>query len=244
MATTYLTALLLSSLPAIGNISGGLVAERFEISRESLSLALHLAAGIVLAVVGIELIPTTLEADPPWLVLAVFIAGGFFSIGLDRFTDLIATRTGGAEVDAGAWGIYAGVAVDLFSDGVMIGAGSTIDLGLGLLLALGQVPADIPEGFATIATFKAKGIPHRTRILLSLSFALPIFLGVTVGYWLVRGRPAIFKLGLLAFTAGILLSVTVEEIIPEAHRGSEARLAAVAVVGGFALFTLISVYLG
>ena len=126
----------------------------------------------------------------------------------------------------------------------MIGAGSTINLGLGLLLALGQVPADIPEGFATIATFKAKGIPRRTRVLLALSFGLPILLGVTVGYWLVRGRPAIIKLGLLAFTAGILLSVTVEEIIPEAHREGEARLAAVAVVGGFALFTLISVYLG
>lgn len=244
MATSYLTALLLSSLPAIGNISGGLIAERFEISGESLSLALHLAAGIVLAVVGIELIPTTLEADPPWLVLSVFIVGGFFSIGLDRVTDLIATRTRGGEANAGAWGIYAGVAVDLFSDGVMIGAGSTINLGLGFLLALGQVPADIPEGFATIATFKAKGIPRRKRILLSLSFALPILLGVTVGYWLVRGRPAIVKLGLLAFTAGILLSITVEEIIPEAHKGSEARLAAVAVVGGFALFTLISVYLG
>ena len=243
MATTYLTALLLSSLPALGNTSGGLVAERFEISEKALSLALHLAAGIVLAVVGIELLPTALEADPPWFVLIVFLAGGFFSIGLDRFTDLVATRTGG-EADAGAWGIYAGVAVDLFSDGVMISAGSTISLNLGLLLALGQVPADIPEGFATIATFKAKEIPRRTRVLLSLSFAIPIFLGVTVGYWLVRGRPAIIKLGLLAFTAGILLTVAVEEIMPEAHKGDEARLAAVALVGGFALFTLISVYLG
>ncbi|WP_312620768.1 ZIP family metal transporter [Haloarcula sp. 1CSR25-25] len=141
-------------------------------------------------------------------------------------------------------GIFAGVAVDLFSDGVMIGAGSTISLGLGLLLALGQVPADIPEGFATIATFKSKGVPRRTRLLLSLSFALPIFLGVTVGYWLVRGQPAIVKFGLLAFTAGILLTVAVEEIIPEAHKEGEARLAAVALVGGFALFTFISIYLG
>ena len=126
----------------------------------------------------------------------------------------------------------------------MIGVGSTVSLGLGLLLALGQVPADIPEGFATIATFKSKGVPRRIRLLLSLSFAFPILLGVTVGYFLVRGRPAIVKFGLLAFTAGILLTVAVEEIIPEAHRGGEARLAAVALVGGFALFTLISVYLG
>jgi ZIP family zinc transporter len=219
-------------MPAIGNISGGLVAERFEISGDTLSLALHVAAGIILAVVGIELLPTTLEADPPWFVLVVFLAGGFFSIGLDSLTDFIAARTGGGRTESGAWGIFAGVAV------------STISLGLGLLLALGQVPADIPEGFATIATFKSKGVPRRTRLLLSLSFALPIFLGVTVGYWLVRGQPAIVKFGLLAFTAGILLTVAVEEIIPEAHKEGEARLAAVALVGGFALFTFISIYLG
>ena len=243
MATSYLTALLLGALPALGNISGGLVAERFDIADETLSFSLHVAAGIILAVVGIELLPTTLEADPPWLILIIFLLGGFFSIGLDRATDVIAIRTGEGEADAGAWGIYAGVAVDLFSDGLMIGAGSTVTLGLGLLLAIGQIPADIPEGFATIATFKSKGMPRRSRFLLSLSFAVPIFLGVTAGYWLVRGRPVIFKFGLLAFTAGILLTVAIEEIVPEAHKDDEARFAAVALVGGFALFTLISIYL-
>lgn len=38
----------------------------------------------------------------------------------------------------------------------MIGAGTTIRAGLGLLLAVAQVPADVPEGFATIANFRAK----------------------------------------------------------------------------------------
>ena len=168
----------------------------------------------------------------------------FFATGLDRVTGFIATRTGEGGADASAWGIYASVAVDLFSDDVMIGAGSTIDFRLGLLLALGQVPADIPEGFATIATFKSKDVPCRTRLLLSFGFALPIFLGTTVGYWLARGWPAIVKLALFAFTAGILLVVAVEEIIPEAHREDEARLAAVALGGGFALFTFIPLYPG
>jgi ZIP family zinc transporter len=39
------------------------------------------------------------------------------------------------------WMIYVAVAVDLFSDGLMIGAGSAVATSLALVLALGQVLA-------------------------------------------------------------------------------------------------------
>lgn len=240
----FLTVLGFALLPALGNLAGGVLAELVRISERLLSLALHLAAGIVLAVIGIELMPEALEATPAWMILTLFVAGGGFATVVDRFTHLVQARTGGESTDTGPWAIYFGVVVDLFSDGVMIGAGSTITLGLGLLLALGQVPADIPEGFATIATFKKRDLARRTRVLLSVSFVLPIVLGATIGYWAVRGQPEIFKLGILSFTAGILLTVVIEEIVPEAHQGEEARLAALALVGGFALFGLISVSFG
>lgn len=51
----YLTVLLLAAMPAAGNVFGGLLAEVLPFSRRVLSLALHGAAGIVLAVIGIEL---------------------------------------------------------------------------------------------------------------------------------------------------------------------------------------------
>jgi zinc transporter, ZIP family len=41
-----------------------------------LSLALHLAAGIVLAVVGLELMPEALRADPPWVPILAFLGAG------------------------------------------------------------------------------------------------------------------------------------------------------------------------
>ncbi len=124
----------------------------------------------------------------------------------------------------------------------MISAGSNIGLGLGILLALGQVPADIPEGFAIIATFKHKGIARASRLLLAGSFPIPILLGATLGFFAVRGAPEIVKLSLLTFTAGILASVAVEEMIPEAHEKGEPKLGPLALVFGFALFALISVY--
>lgn len=75
---------------------------------------------------------------------------------------------------------------------------------------------------------------------MNFSSIIPVLIGATAGYWLVKGEPAIVQFALLSFTAGILLTVTVEEIIPESHREGEARLAALAFIGGFALFALLS----
>ena len=52
----FLTVLALSALPALGNLAGGVLAELISISRRTLSLALHGAAGIVFAVVGVALL--------------------------------------------------------------------------------------------------------------------------------------------------------------------------------------------
>ena len=45
-----------------------------------------------------------------------------------------------------------------------------------------------------------------------------------------------------ALTGGVLTTVVVEEIVPVAHREGGARFAAIATVGGFALFAAISRY--
>lgn len=233
-------ALLFALAPALGNFGGGLAAELFDVSRRGLSLALHAAAGVVLAVVAVELIPQTFGVDPPWLPIAAFVGGGLFFMSANGLLE----RTAGGEESAGPWVLWFGVAIDLFSDGIMIGTGSSIGLGLGLLLALGQTPADIPEGFAAIASLKAKGVAKKIRVGMAAAFALPLFAGVTIGYWAMRGQPEAFKLSLLAFTAGVLVTVVVEEIVPESHEGSESKAATIFFVGGFALFSLLAAYLG
>ncbi|ARS38054.1 MULTISPECIES: ZIP family metal transporter [Pontibacter] len=241
----YLQVLLYAAMPALGNFFGGVLAEVFKVSEKTLSLALHTAAGIVLAVIGLELMPQALEAEQPFIPVLAFVAGSVFFVFLDQGVGYVQSRFGGESKKgmSAAIAIYIGVAIDLFSDGIMIGTGSTVAASLGLLLAIGQVPADIPEGFATIATFKSKGVKRGKRLLLSASFAIPIFLGATVGYWGVKDSKEVVKLSLLAFVAGILLTVSIEEMLTEAHDRPDSKWAAFALAGGFALFTLLAVYL-
>ncbi|HEV2123032.1 MAG TPA: zinc/iron permease, partial [Chloroflexota bacterium] len=79
----YLLALLLALLPALGTVVGAVLAEAFTISKRTLSLALHGAAGVAIAVVAVELMPQALAADPPWAIILAFVAGGGFYVVMD-----------------------------------------------------------------------------------------------------------------------------------------------------------------
>jgi ZIP family zinc transporter len=241
--TEFVVVMGVATLPALANFAGGGLAEVFRVSARGLSLALHLAAGIVLAVVGLELMPEALNASQPAVPLLAFVAGGAVFMGFDRVVGVAQRRFGGSEEQRGAWGIFGGVSMDLFSDGVMIGTGSVVNPALGLLLALGQVPADVPEGFAAVATMRRAGIARRQRLMLTAAFALPILLGAALGFLALRQALEIVTLSVLALTGGALTAVVIEEMVSEAHDGDTSSLGPVFLTAGFALFAAIAVYI-
>lgn len=243
MKVYFHQVLLLAALPVIGNYAGSLLAELVPVSDRVLSLALHAAAGVILAVVGVELLPQALEVGPAWIMALALILGSVFYLGIDAWSHWLEKKTGRNSSQA-SMAIYLAVAVDLFSDGVMIGAGSTIALNLGLLLASAQVIADVPEGFAAIATFRNAGFARSRRFLAAATLAVPAFLGAGLGYWGLKDEPLAYRMAVLAFTSGILLSVVTEEMILEAHRVVDPRLGALFLVGGFSSFALISAWVG
>jgi zinc transporter, ZIP family len=126
----FLLILLFSLLPALGTFAGGAAAEFFKIGMKNLSLSLHLAAGIILAVISIELMPQILKANTPWIVILAFIAGGILFITIDQLINFVQGRLSGSNHSTTAWAIFFGVAIDSFTDGILIGAGSLIDLQL------------------------------------------------------------------------------------------------------------------
>jgi ZIP family zinc transporter len=113
-----------------------------------------------------------------------------------------------------------------------------------LLLGLGQMPADLPEGFAAVATIRNASIRRRTRILLATGFAVPIFAGAALGFLALRDAPEIVTLSVLALTGGALSAVVVEAMVSAAHEGETSRLGPIFLTAGSTLFAGISVYLG
>lgn len=239
----YLLVLAIALLPALGNIIGSLLAETVRTPKWLIGAALHAAAGIAIAVVSVDLMPRIIRETAPWLLIAAFFCGALFSVLLSRMVDWLRPKKGKAS--SGAWMVYMAVAADLFSDGLMTGTGSAIASGLGLLLGLSQVVANIPGGFATGANFRDDGVTLRRRLLFMALFPVPALASATVGFGLLQGASTGFQHAALSFLVGVLLLATVEDMLPEADAPRPPRwISTTAFAGGFAAFALLSLYLG
>lgn len=230
-------------LPAAGNIAGTAVAELAKTPRWVIGAALHAAAGVAVALVSIDLMPRVLETTPAWLLVALFGAGAAFSVLMAQAVKTLRRFVAGGS--AGAWMVYMATAVDLLSDGLMTGVSSAVSAELGLLLALSQVVANIPGGFATIANFHAQGVKRSVRLIAAGSLILPVMIGAGVGYYLLRGTGAGVQNAALAVIVGVLLVTTMEDLVPEADKpGASRAVSTSSLVGGFGFFALLASYLG
>ena len=229
-----MTALLFALLPAAGNFAGGLIAEVLPASSAWRNWTLHAAVGVVLAVVSVEIIPEALTTLAGWQIAVAFVAGGLFYLAIDAIV-----ASGASANRSKMWMIYIAVAADLLGDGLMIGTSSTLTADLALVLAIGQVLADVPEGAASILTFRANDINRRRRLLLSASFAIPTLAGAALSYALLRDRPESWQLMGLVGTAGLFSVAVIEDMISDAHEAEpDNRRSTVALLAGFAAFVL------
>lgn len=231
--------MLLALLPFAGNLAGALVSEAFSPSPAWRNRALHAAAGIVFAVVAVEIMPEALEALSGWQIALAFLAGGVVYLIAQA---VIERRTEGS---GRMWMIYLAVATDLFGDGLLIGSGTAVAASLGLTLAVGQVLADVPEGAATAITFRANDVPRRKRLLLSATFVVPVLGGAVLSYVTLRNASEGAQMAALVATAGLFAVAVFEDMITEAHDAAEdSRTSTGFLLGGFAVFTLVSAGLG
>ena len=236
----FLTVLGLSSLPALGNFIGGLLSEWLNPSQNFVNRALHAAAGIILAVVSVEVMPNALAIVPVWILASAFVGGGLLYLlieaGIHRWQ-----RNQPDGAGAQAWMVYVAVSADLVGDGLLIGTGSAVSSQLALLLALGQVLADVPEGFSVLANFRNRDVGRKQRLLLSASFVIPVVGAASLAYFLLRGRQEIVKYTAMVFVAGLYSLAAVEDMLGEAHESAEdTRWSAISFLLGYALFLLVS----
>lgn len=110
-------------------------------------------------------------------------------------------------------------------------------------LALGMALQNFPEGAAVSLPLKAQGVgAGKAFVCGALSGVVePVFGLLTV---LIAGRVLAVMPWLLAFAAGAMLYVVVEELIPEARLGEHSNAGTLSVLAGFLTMMTLDVLLG
>lgn len=112
-----------------------------------------------------------------------------------------------------------------------------------LALALGMGLQNFPEGAAISLPLRQEGLPAwKSFVYGSLSGVVEPVFGILAV--LVAGSIQPLLPWLLAFAAGAMLYVVVEELIPEAHLGEHSHAGTLGVMAGFLVMMVLDVALG
>jgi ZIP family zinc transporter len=204
---------------------------------------LGFTAGVMLAATAFSLLVPALERGSLGQVLAGFALGCGFIAMLDLLIPHAHTRfrergrPAAEELAARdrASLVLAALTIHNVPEGLAVGvafAAGGPDLGVPLAIAIGI--QNVPEGFAAAAPLLATGTSPRAAVGIAVSTGLvePLAaLAAFAAFELAGGLLA----GALAFAAGAMLYVVVDELVPESHGHGHERAASLSLLIGFAL---------
>lgn len=135
-----------------------------------------------------------------------------------------------------------GMAVGVTFAGVMTG-NTTITLAAAFVLAIGIAIQNFPEGAIISMPLRGEGISRRRAFLYGTASGIvePIAAFITI---LLTGLVVPILPYLLAFAAGAMIYVVVEELIPESQSGKHTNIGTIGVAVGFVMMMVLDVALG
>ena len=194
----------------------------------------------------------------PWMPAAVgFLTGALFLFGLDKVMPHlhINFRDDEKEGVKTEWHrttlLVLAITLHNIPEGLAVGiifgaAGMGIDgvtTASAVALAIGIGIQNFPEGFAVAMPLRRQGVSRRKSFWYGQMSAIvePIF-GVIGAIAVVYMEPILPYA--LAFAAGAMIYVVVEEVIPETQRDKFTDVAVLGFIGGFLVMMILDVGLG
>lgn len=229
------------------------------INRHLLNGMLGFAAGVMIAASFWSLLAPAIEMSrgqtlPIWFPPVVgFLAGGAFLYLIDKLLPHLhlGQARPAAEGLKTSWHktflLFLAITLHNFPEGLAIGvAFGAVATGVpgaqlsgALALALGIGLQNFPEGFAVSVPFRREGLSRWRSFLYGQGSALVEPVAAVLGVLAVVLMKPLLPYA-LAFAAGAMIYVTVEEIIPEAQSGS-TDVATIGAMLGFAIMMVLDV---
>ncbi|EAQ7664946.1 zinc transporter ZupT [Salmonella enterica] len=196
-------------------------------SNRVLAFSLGFAAGIMLLISLMEMLPAALDTEgmSPVLGYGMFIIGLLGYFGLDRLLphahpqDLVQKRQQPlpGSIKRTAILLTLGISLHNFPEGIatFVTASSNLELGFGIALAVALALHNIPEGLAVAGPVYAATGSKRTAIFWAGISGMAEILGGVLA-WLILGSlvSPIVMAAIMAAVAGIMVALSVDELMP------------------------------
>ena len=244
-------------------LGAGLVFFAKDVSRKLFDLMLGFAAGIMLAASFWSLLAPAIEMSAHlgrfafFPAMVGFIAGGLFLRGIDYILPHLHffQDVSQAEGIPTTWGrstlLVLAITLHNIPEGLAIGVAfgalgsdaSSITLAGAVALTIGIGLQNFPEGAAVSLPLRMEGKSRMRAFMYGQLSAIVEPIAAVIGAFAVVYMQPILPYA-LAFAAGAMVFVVVEEVIPESQSGPNSDAATMMVIAGFSIMMMLDVALG
>ncbi len=244
-------------LPGLATGVGGLVLVAFRRpSARTLDTVIGLTAGIMLAAAFFSLLVPALDQGSLLEVVVGFMCGCATLFALDRAVPHLHERFiekgHEAELDEARRDaqkrsilLLSALTIHNLPEGLAVGlafAAGGPELGVPTAVAIGT--QNVPEGFAAAAPLLDAGVSKRRAVAFSFATGAVEPPAALLAAGIATGVAGVILSGGLAFAAGAMIYVVVDELIPEAHAGGFESDATLGLLAGFVLMMVLDNALG
>ncbi|WP_310737125.1 ZIP family metal transporter [Parvicella tangerina] len=182
-----------------------------------------------------------------------FMLGALFLFGLDKIMPHLHINFKNPEGPKTTWHrttlLVMAITLHNIPEGLAVGIvfGAAMEdltmINSAMIIALGIGIQNFPEGFAVAMPLRREGVSRRKSFWYGQLSAIVEPIAGVLGAWAVTSFEPLLPYG-LAFAAGAMIYVVVEEVIPETQRDKHSDVAVLGFMAGFVLMMALDVGLG
>lgn len=257
MTQQILYAFLLSLIAGLTTVLGGCIT--FFLKKESfkiLSLGLSFSAGVMIYVSFMEVMPSANEVlseklDPKaamTICTLLFFWGVLFSALIDLLfpehvesKDLTENSPEKKRNSIRRLGVFSAIALSIhnFPEGLSVFVSSVESLKFGLPISIAIALHNIPEGVSVALPIYNSTGSRKKAILWSFASGMAEPVGALLGFFAVQIIMPQYAVGtLLSFTAGVMVYLSIDELLPTAKEYEDGHETIIGFVLGMALMAV------
>jgi len=238
MNADAVSIIVLSTLAGLGTAVGGLIVLVRKPGERLLVFLMGLAAGLMIMLSFLELLSDSLEISGLFSAAVGFITGSLVLFLLDFLLphEHIVSEMGVIDAKMLRAGMLIAIGISLHNlpEGIAVASGYSYLPRVGLIITIAIALHNIPEGIAIALPIHMSGASRWAAFRVALLSGLTEPLGAVVATVFLNAFPELVPFG-LAFAAGVMVFITLDELIPMAHEHGHEHFTSLGVIMGCVL---------